>query len=110
MHQNKVLIFLALCLMVGIAHSIVCTPSFCASVQCVEIGKCDGPNQVVKPGGLCLCCNLCHTILRENEACSSIATILTGVPPPLAQCGQGLVCHEGKCQSFKSLAKTMREE
>lgn len=43
---------------------------------------------------------------EENEECSLFSTNLIGSPPPTRECGQGLICHEKKCKSFKALSKT----
>ncbi|CAH1378938.1 unnamed protein product [Tenebrio molitor] len=51
-----------------------------------------------------MCCNVCYTILSENEPCRSID--LQGVPPSTSQCGEGLICYEGKCKSFKALSQS----
>ncbi|EFA09891.1 hypothetical protein TcasGA2_TC012040 [Tribolium castaneum] len=101
MYRNLLIPALIFTIYVNTVNCIVCTPGICASVQCKEVQGCKGQNQEVQPGGFCSCCNVCYTILGENEACNDI--VLQGVPPATTRCANGLVCYEGKCTSFKNL-------
>ncbi|XP_031349613.1 fungal protease inhibitor-1-like [Photinus pyralis] len=80
------------------ATSIVCTPNFCDSVNCINDEVC-GPNQVLKPASFCNCCKKCVTILKENQRCSSLLDSLRGFPK-LHECDEGLVCINDVCRSI----------
>ncbi|XP_053202142.1 uncharacterized protein LOC128387030 [Panonychus citri] len=73
--------------------AIVCTPSYCATVLCKQIGPndCD-PGSVYKPnGGFCGCCPVCIEQLGEGQSCGP-SLMIRGGPPPTSECRSPLVC------------------
>lgn len=63
LQHNKIsILFIALFL--NVAYAFVCPPDYCSKVSCQAIERC-AKNQVLKPGGLCGCCNQCVTILGK---------------------------------------------
>ncbi|KAM7315704.1 hypothetical protein ISCGN_005487 [Ixodes scapularis] len=73
----------------------VCMPGFCKTVKCEEIEptKCEG---VVKyRASVCGCCPVCVKQLGFGDFCN-IAVPLGARTAP-AECGEALVCIDGKC-------------
>ncbi|KAF2903098.1 hypothetical protein ILUMI_03086 [Ignelater luminosus] len=94
LQRNKISILLIV-LILNLAYAYICPPNYCSTIKCGVIEKCE-KNQVLKPGGVCNCCNQCFSILEEGDECTSF--VLLGVPPPTRECGEGLLCLEGVCK------------
>ncbi|XP_013405499.1 uncharacterized protein LOC106170252 isoform X2 [Lingula anatina] len=85
----KIFVLLACC--AAAANALVCPPDACKGATCTLLDEqaCLAKGGAVRPGGMCGCCDVCITLLKEGDKC--IQLLLLGVPAT-AECGEGLKC------------------
>ncbi|CAH0555721.1 unnamed protein product [Brassicogethes aeneus] len=106
--MQKFTALLVLFLTIAVVNCIVCPKEDpCKFVKCEDHGLCSEKNQEVRKGGYCDCCNVCFTVLKENESC--FASILRNVPQTKV-CADGLVCHERKCIKKENYIKLLKDK
>ncbi|KYB24619.1 hypothetical protein TcasGA2_TC031744 [Tribolium castaneum] len=100
---STALIALSSVVLIDNALSLSCISSACDTIDCRPITEC-GPGEIKAKGGHCLCCDFCKKIIGEGETCAKNVPMSNQLSDSVV-CGEGLLCHEGKCQKSQEVLK-----
>ncbi|XP_044755792.1 uncharacterized protein LOC123314523 [Coccinella septempunctata] len=95
--ELHIFVVLATLMFVGYVTALKCAPSACSTVLCAAPPPNCPKGYILKPGGHCLCCNVCKKILYEGGNCTSESPI-GGVISDKVVCADGLICKDNICQ------------
>ncbi|KAK9889788.1 hypothetical protein WA026_007165 [Henosepilachna vigintioctopunctata] len=97
----RVFLVLSFCFLLDSAWSLRCASNACELPGVLE--ECKPPPKkcprgfVLKPAGLCRCCQKCKRIIYENADCSPESQIAGAISDEVV-CADGLQCIENVCK------------